>query len=58
MLKAVLVTGEIAGWGRGGQSCKDFMGALNKGLKGEGNQRQWIIGFKLTDKNKIVCMIS
>ena len=44
--------------GQGRSACKDFMGALNKGLKGEGNQRQWIIGFKLTDKNKIVCMIS
>lgn len=26
-------------------------------MKGEKSQRQWIIGFNLTDKNKIVCMI-
>ena len=44
--------------GAGGSAREDFMGALNKGLKEEGSQRQWVIGFNLTDKNKIVCMIS
>ena len=44
--------------GQGGSAWEDFMGALNKGLKEEGSQRQCVIGFNLTDKNKIVCMIS
>ena len=46
------------GVGQGGSAWEDFMGALNKGLKEEGSQRQCVIGFNLTDKNKIVCMIS
>ena len=44
--------------GQGGSAQEDFMGSLTKGLKEEGSQRQWVIGFNLTDKNKIVCMIS
>ena len=57
MLKAVLVTGEIVGWGMG-FSLQRLYGGIEQRFEGRGESEEWIIGFKLTDKNKIVCMIS
>ena len=57
VLKAVLVTGEIVGWGRG-FSLQRLYGGIEQRFEGRGESEEWIIGFKLTDKNKIVCMIS